>query len=350
MQRDPLSVVVAPDSFGDTLTAAQAARAIASGWSAARPADAVTLAPQSDGGPGFIDTLATATGAVRDATVTGPLGAPTPARWLWDAGSGTAYVESAQACGLHLLSPSPQTAWEATTFGVGELIDAALTAGARRVVVGLGGSATTDGGRGMIDALGGIDAVRSRLAGIDLVAATDVTNPLSGPAGAAAVFGPQKGADAETVAALADRLDQWAQTLQQLSDGSGPVAERAGAGAAGGIGAALLALGARIVPGAAVVAELTGLDAALARADLILTGEGRLDRQTLQGKVIAALTGHGVAVVALVGQNTLTPDELAAAGIVEAYSLVESAGSVDAAMAEAGPQLEKLARRVAADR
>jgi len=347
MHRDPLSVVVAPDSFGDTLTAAQAARRIASGWSAARPADEMVLAPQSDGGPGFVDTLATAVGAVREATVTGPLGAPTSAQWLWDAGSRTAYLESAQACGLHLVAPTPQTAWEATTFGIGELIDVALAAGARRVVVGLGGSATTDGGRGMVDALGGVDAVRSRFGGIDLVAATDVANPLGGPLGAAAVFAPQKGADADMVVALAARLDQWAQELQQLSGDPDPVAERPGGGAAGGTGAALLALGGRIVPGASIVADLTGLDRAMARADLILTGEGRLDRQTLQGKVIAALTGHGIPVVALVGQVALTGDELTSAGIAEAHSLVESAGSVAAAMAEAGPHLEELARRVA---
>jgi glycerate kinase len=347
MQRDPLSVVVAPDSFGDTLTAAQAARAIASGWSSAQPADAVTLAPQSDGGPGFVDTLATATGQVREVVVSGPLGAATSARWLWDVDTRTAYLESAQACGLHLVTPTPQTAWEATTFGVGQLIDAALAAGARRVVVGLGGSATTDGGRGMIDGLGGIDAVRRRFDGIDLVAATDVTNPLGGPTGAAAVFGPQKGADADTVIALAERLERWAHTLDELAGRR--VADRPGAGAAGGTGAALLALGARIVPGASIVAELTGLDAALTRADLIVTGEGRLDRQTLQGKVIAALTGHDIPVLALVGQNTLTHDELSAAGISEAYSLVEATGSVEVAMSEAGRQLEALARRVAAN-
>lgn len=347
------TVLIAPDSFGDSLTAVQAAQCIATGWHAARAEDRLILAPQSDGGPGFADVLAGRLGEVRIERVSGPLDVEVDARWVFDPESpATAYLECAQACGLALLGgpPTVRTALDAHTRGVGQLIDAALAAGARRIVVGLGGSGSTDGGRGMIDALGGLDAARERLAGIELIAASDVEHPLLGPRGAAAVFGPQKGADPATVAALEDRLTAWAQHLDAAA--GRPIRDDPGAGAAGGLGAALLALGARRESGAAIIAEHTGLDADLDAADLVITGEGRFDDQSLHGKVVSALAAgarrRGVPVLVLAGQVTLPDAELRAAGIAAAHSVAEHAGSVQRAIDDAADQLTGLTSAVAA--
>ncbi len=340
-----LGVLIAPDCYGDSLTAVQAAEAIAAGWRAARGGDELTLAPQSDGGPGFIEVLASRLGGLRTAVVSGPLDARVTAQWVLH--GQTAYIECAQACGLTLLGgpPDVRTAVAAHSGGVGELIAAAIDAGARRIVVGLGGSSCTDGGRALVEALGGPAAARARLAGIDLIAASDVEHPLLGPMGAAAVFGPQKGADPATVELLEERLRTWAGEL------GAEVADQPGAGAAGGIGAALLALGGRREPGAAVIAEHTGLAADVAGADLIITGEGRFDDQSLHGKVVSALAGgardRGTPVLVLAGQVTLDPAALGPAGITAAYSISDFAGSVQRAMDEAASQLEGLARRTA---
>lgn len=393
--------MIAPDSFGRTLTAAQAAQAIADGWRSARPHDELVLAPQSDGGPGFVEVLAKsfagaprpdqplASGGRADraaepaefgvhlTVVNGPLGEQTPAAWLLAPGPDgepVAYIESAQACGLHLVDPDPLTAMEADSVGVGELIAAALDAGAWRIVVGLGGTACTEGGMGMLVALaasagdlpqtfadGGpsdddppsdvaqrmiVAAARQAVSTVDLVAATDVDNPFLGPSGAARVFGPQKGADPVMVEVLEMRNAEWAKAL-------GPVADLPGAGAAGGIGAALFAIGAERLSGAAVVAEATGQSAELAEADLVITGEGRFDEQSLGGKLVVALAGaareHGTPVVVLAGQLAVDQEQLAPHGIVEARSLAEHAGSVVQALTEAPLQLASLAAAVARD-
>ncbi|MGB5110143.1 MAG: glycerate kinase [Mycobacterium sp.] len=346
-----LAVLIAPDCFGDSLTAVQAAESIAAGWRQARGDDLLTLAPQSDGGPGFVDVLASRLGGLQTATVSGPLQARVTAHWVLH--GQTAYIECAQACGLTLLGcpPDVHTAVAAHSGGVGELIAAAVAAGARRIVVGLGGSSCTDGGRGLVQALGGMAQARDRLAGIELIAASDVEHPLLGPMGAAAVFGPQKGADPATVELLEARMTEWVATLQ---DGSGlDIATEPGAGAAGGIGAALLALGGRREPGAAVIAEHTDLAADVARADLIITGEGRFDDQSLHGKVVSALAGgargRGTPVLVLAGQVTLAPATLEAAGITAAYSITDFAGSVQRAMEDAEAQLRGLSRRTAID-
>lgn len=339
-----MRVLIAPDCFGSTLTATEAAAAMAAGWSTARPGDVITRAPQSDGGPGFVDALA-ACGETRETTVAGPLGDPVRARWRLTR-IHTAYIEVAQACGLHLLpgAPTPQSALAATSLGVGQLIAAALEAGATALVIGLGGTACTDGGAGMVQALGGVEAFRAVLAGIEVLAATDVRNPLLGPEGAAAVFGPQKGADEEMVRLLEARLEEWAAEL------GGGVAEREGTGAAGGLGAALLAAGARVRSGSEVLGELTGRRAAIGTSDLVLTGEGRLDEQTLQGKVCARIAAEArearVPAVVLAGQVTLDPARWPELGAESVYSLAESAGSVDAAMAHAAQALETLAALV----
>ena len=204
-----MRVLIAPDCYGDSLSAVAATEAIAAGWRQARPDDELTRAPQSDGGPGFVDVLASRLGRSETLRVCGPLDAEVDAHWVFDsAGPPTAYLESAQACGLALLDgpPTPRTALAAQTTGVGQLIAAALARGATRIVVGLGGSASTDGGRGMVEALGGPRSAQGRLAGVELIAATDVEHPLLGPMGAARVFGPQKGADDRTVAVLERRL------------------------------------------------------------------------------------------------------------------------------------------------
>ncbi|MFE0749512.1 glycerate kinase [Gordonia sp. NPDC058843] len=356
-----MRILIAPDSFGDTMSAVVAARAIARGWRATRPTDELVVAPQSDGGPGFVDVLASRFGTELAESVSGPLGAGVIARWLFDDRStevSVAYIECAQACGLHQLggSPTPRTALGADTRGVGELVVAALARGAGRIVVGLGGSATTDGGAGLMDALGGAARARERLRGVELIVASDVENPLLGPQGAATVFGPQKGADPATVELLEKRLGDWSRVLADLAGRD--IVDEPGAGAAGGLGAALLALGGTRVSGATVVAEATGLAAEVAAADVVVTGEGKFDAQTLRGKVVSALhsaasslgaRGAGAATIVLAGQVALSADEIAAAGVAAAHAIVEVAGSVEVAMNDAENQLAALTESVASD-
>lgn len=350
MTSPALHVLIAPDCYGDSLTAVQAAEAIATGWRRARTTDQLTLAPQSDGGPGFVDVLASRLGGRRVAMVSGPLADDVAAEWVFDAASGTAYVECAQACGLALLggAPTVQTAVDAHSGGVGQLIDAALEAGAGRIVVGLGGSACTDGGRAMVDALGGLDAAIARLASVELIAATDVEHPLLGHSGAARVFGPQKGADPAAVALLEDGLTDWADDLEAASGRA--VRDEPGAGAAGGLGAALLTLGGRRASGATVIAEHTGLAGDVAAADLIITGEGRFDDQSLRGKVVSALAAgaRDTPVLVLAGQITLDDGALRGAGIAAAHSITDYAGSVQVAIDDAARQLTGLAEQTSA--
>jgi glycerate 2-kinase len=345
-------ILVAPDSFGDTLTAVEAAAAIAAGWNRARPGDQFVLAPQSDGGPGFVDVLASRLGERRYLQVCGPLTDEVRAEWVLDLQSATAYLECAQACGLAKLGgpPTPQTALAAHSRGVGQLIAAALEAGATRIVVGLGGTASTDGGRGLVEELGGLDAGHRRLAGVEVIAACDVEYLLVGQWGAARIFGPQKGADPATVAALEERIAEWAGELDAAA--GRPVSAESGAGAAGGIGAALLALGGRCESGAAIIAEHTALVDDISAADLVITGEGKFDEQSLHGKVVGALAAAArsshVPVVVLAGQVVLDSQALQSAGILAAYAIAEYAGSVRLAHADAANQLMGLASQVAA--
>ncbi|RVW10905.1 glycerate kinase [Prescottella agglutinans] len=344
-----MRVLIAPDSFGETLTAVEAAAAMAAGWSAARPDDEIVRAPQSDGGPGFVDVISGTVGGLRTTRVDGPLGSATDARWVL--ADGVAYIESAQAVGLGLLDgpPTPESALRAGSRGVGQLVAAAVDAGARRIVVGLGGSCCTDGGRGTVAALGGLDRARTRLAGIDLVAATDVEHPLLGEHGAARIFGPQKGADAAAIEVLEQRNAAWAAELESACGRA--VADLDGAGAAGGLGAALLALGAVRESGAAVVARCTDQTGQVAAADVVLTGEGKFDHQSLRGKLVTALAAvaadAGVPTVVIAGQVAVDRDAVRAAGIVAAFSVADFAGSVDRAMTEAASRLEALTSCVA---
>lgn len=349
-----MNVLIAPDCFGDSLTAVQAAESIAAGWRRSRPGDRLVLAPQSDGGPGFVEVLASRLGGLRTCSVSGPLTDDVQAQWVLDTTPPvTAYIECAQACGLALLGgpPSVHTAVAAHSRGVGQLIAAARAAGARRIVIGLGGSGSTDGGRGMVDVLGGLAAARDLLDGAELIVASDVEHPLLGPMGAASVFGPQKGADAQTVAVLEDRLAAWADELNAFAGRT--INDDPGAGAAGGLGAALIALGGRRESGAAIIAEYTGLDADIAAADLVITGEGRFDDQSLHGKVVSALAAGArsrqIPVLVLAGQVTLDQAALQAAGISSAHSITDYAGSVQRAIEDAANQLTGLAAAVAAE-
>ncbi|OBA58519.1 hypothetical protein A5647_20615 [Mycobacterium sp. 1100029.7] len=347
-----MRVLVAPDCYGDSLSAVQAAAAIATGWTRSRPGDQFIVAPQSDGGPGFLDVLLTRLGDKRHVRVAGPLDEPVDAEWVWDPDTSTAYLECAQACGLARLGrpPDPETALAAHSRGVGQLIAEALRAGPKHIVVGLGGSACTDGGQGMIAELGGLEVARRQLADVELIAASDTEYPLVGPWGAARVFGPQKGADTVTVAALEVRLEAWALQLEAVAGRD--VSSEPGAAAAGGIGAGLLALGGRCESGAAIIADYTHLDDALQIADFIITGEGKFDEQSLHGKVVgciaAAANPLGIPVIVMAGQVGLDKTSVRTAGIMSALSMADYAGSVGLALADAANQLMGLASQVAA--
>ncbi|GGO87382.1 putative glycerate kinase [Nocardioides phosphati] len=353
-------VLMAPDKFAGTLTSAQAAAAMAAGWLRRAPGDTVDAVPMSDGGPGFVDTLhAALDGRLEAVTVRGPLGEPAPATLLLV--GHTAYVETAQACGLALTGG--RDARHATTYGVGELLLAALDAGAHEVVLGLGGSGTTDGGAGLLAALGasadrdltagpaglaGVTTVdltqaRARLAGVTLVAASDVDNPLTGLFGAAKVFGPQKGLADDELPAVDGALQDLAAATDRKA------AAEKGAGAAGGLGFALALLGARRRSGLEVVADATGLAERIATADLVVTGEGAFDVTSRGGKVpagVARLAGEQARpCIVLAGRVEVGNREMRALGVESAYAMVERAG--ERALTEPVVVLEELAAHVA---
>ncbi|GAA3644381.1 glycerate kinase [Lentzea roselyniae] len=327
-------VIVAPDKFKGSLTAPQVAAAVARGLREAVPDVDVRCLPVADGGDGTVDA-AVAAGFVKVGRwVTGPVGKPVPASF---AVRGTiAVVEAAAAAGLTLLDrPAPL---DATSHGVGELLKAALDTGCTTIVLGLGGSACTDGGAGMLEALGG-----ASFDGVDLVLASDVDNPLLGPTGAAAVYGPQKGASPDQVEILEARLAAFASRLGLEH------ADRPGAGAAGGIGfAALAVLGARFRPGIEVVLELVGFAEAVGEASLVITGEGSLDAQTRHGKApfgVVRASGD-VPVVAVAGQCSIEPGDL---GLQAAYALLDIEPDVTRCMAQAEPLLAGIGGRIARD-
>ncbi|WP_204764011.1 glycerate kinase family protein [Lentzea nigeriaca] len=327
-------VLIAPDKFKGSLSAPRVAAAVARGLREAAPDVDVRLLPVADGGDGTVDA-AVAAGFVKVGRwVSGPVGKPVPASFA--VRGTTAVVEVASAAGLTLLdAPAPL---DATSHGVGELLKAALDVGCTTIVLGLGGSACTDGGAGMLEALGG-----TSFDGVDLVLASDVDNPLLGPSGAAAVYGPQKGASPDQVEILEARLEAFARRI------GFDHAERPGAGAAGGIGfAALAALGARFRPGIEVVLELVGFADAVADASLVITGEGSLDAQTRHGKApfgVVKASGD-VPVVAVAGQCSVEPGEL---GLKAAYALLDVEPDITRCMARAESLLTELGSRIARD-
>ncbi|MFI9202053.1 glycerate kinase [Streptomyces sp. NPDC053048] len=366
-------VVIAADKFKGSLTAVEVARHVAAGLRRAAPDVTAVALPVADGGDGTVAAALAAGFERRLARVTGPLGEPVDAAWALRPADGTAVVEMAEASGLRLLPGGALAPLTATTYGTGELLRAALDAGARDVVLGVGGSATTDGGAGMLAALGArlldgrgrpvgpgggalaalhsadLSGLDARLARTSVVLASDVDNPLTGPRGAAAVYGPQKGASADDVAVLDAALAHYARVL----DG-GALAAAPGAGAAGGLGyGALAGLGAAFRPGIEVMLEVLGFEAALKDADLVITGEGSLDEQTLHGKapvgVARAARARGARVVAVCGRVSLGPDALAAAGIERAYALTDLEQDAARCMREAGPLVERLAESIARD-
>ncbi|GAA0400773.1 MULTISPECIES: glycerate kinase family protein [Micromonospora] len=374
-----MRVLLCPDKFAGTLSAPQVAAAVADGWREIAPDDDLLVRPLADGGPGFIDVLATALPGRRVPVATvDPLGRPVPGEILLTDDGATAWLESAQACGLHLLDAGERDPKTTTSYGLGLLITAAVEAGARTVVVGLGGSATNDGGAGMLAALGAValddtgtalpyggaalTAVATldgapRLRDVRLIAATDVDNPLLGLHGASSVFGPQKGADRADVLLLDAALQRWAEVLQQQVPGCpSSLGALPGGGAAGGIGAALLALGGRCESGIGLVSRAVGLNAALDGVDLVITGEGKFDHQSLRGKVVAGVAGaardQGVPCVVLAGQVSTGRREAASVGVTEAYSLVEhfggeERGGLTAALERPGEGLRALGARLA---
>lgn len=368
-------VLLAPDKFKGSLSAARVAAHLAAGLRAAVPGIAVDELPVADGGEGTVEAALAAGYQPVTLTATGPLGEPVHTRYARR--GATAVVEMAAVTGLEMIEPTTTTARTATSRGLGELVAHALTAGATTVVIGVGGSASTDGGAGMLAALGArltgpagrlpdgggplrdivavdLSGLHLRLAAVEIVLASDVDNALLGTAGAAAVYGPQKGADRQTVAQLEEGLTAWVAALAAAGvDGAREHAEAPGAGAAGGVGYACLLLGASRRPGVEEVLDLTGFHELVARADLVVTGEGSLDEQSLHGKaplgVAAAAATADVPTIAVCGRTTLTAGQAARAGIRAVYALTDIEPDVTRSIAEAGPLLERLASRIVSE-
>ncbi len=359
------TVLVAPDSFKGSLTSVEVARAIAEGWQVVRPDDTVVLCPLADGGEGTLEAIAAAGGwtwqvtAVRD-----PIGRTIDARWLRSSDGTHAAIEMAEASGLSRLGPFEYDAVGTTSAGTGDLVLAALDAGVTDIALGIGGSATTDGGAGLLTALGASadrDDARVDLSGLDrrletvhLQVACDVSNPLLGPKGAAAVYGPQKGADPVLVSLLDGRLATWADAMDAACGRT--ERDTPGAGAAGGVGYALLSIADRLRdfalrPGVDLVMEAADFDGRLSRADLVITGEGRIDAQTGYGKtalgVAQRAAARGVPCIAVGGGVEVAGvAALAAVGAV-AVPVSERSQSVEEAMAAGTEPLVRCGERLA---
>jgi glycerate kinase len=360
-----MRVLIAPDSFAGTLSAVEAAEAMAAGWRRRAPDDDLDLAPMSAGGPGLVDVLhASLGGDLLACTVRGPYGGEVPGSVL--VADGTAYVESAQACGLHLTAEPDRRPERASSYGVGELVATALDSGAHTVCVGLGGVATNDGGAGLLAALGGVaspagaleggpdtlasldslalDDARARVDGVSLVAATDVDGPLLGLIGTTNLHGPSRGLSADRLLSV----DAVMERLVALTERRTALAK--GAGAGGGLGFALMLLGATASPGVDVVAHAVGLADRSGRADLVVTGEGSFDFSSRSGTVpygVAAVALEALApCIALAGQVLVGSREMRTLGIESAYSVVDLVGE-QASFADPAGSLAALAERTA---
>ncbi|QEU88622.1 glycerate kinase [Streptomyces viridosporus] len=374
--RSARRVLVAADKFKGSLTAVEVAERVTAGLRRVVPGLAVEALPVADGGDGTVAAAVAAGFARREVRVAGPLGDEVTAAYALR--GDTAVVEMAEASGLQRLPAGVFAPLTASTYGSGELLRAALDAGARTLVFGVGGSATTDGGAGMLAALGArflkadgepvapgggglaelasadLSGLDPRLGEVELILASDVDNPLTGLQGAPAVYGPQKGASPEEVERLDAALAHFAKVLEgSVGPRATAYAASPGAGAAGGIGYGALLLGAAFRPGIEVMLDVLGFAPALERADLVVTGEGSLDRQTLHGKapagVAAAARAAGKEVVAVCGRLALSPETLDRAGIRRAYALTDLEPDVAKCVAEAGPILERTAERIARD-
>ncbi len=381
MTGGPRTVLVASDKFKGSLTAAQVAQAVAAGLHDVAPDLRVVTAPVADGGDGTLDAAVSAGYERVTLSASGPTGEPVDTAYARR--GTTAVVEMADVAGLVRLPDGRRQPMTASSAGLGEVIGAAVDAGCTEVVLGIGGSASTDGGAGMVAALGGrlldaegepvppggaalarlarldLDPVRRRLAGVTVTVASDVDNPLLGPRGAAAVYGPQKGADAAQVAELDTALEHWADVVAVAAGRDGVDSrDDPGAGAAGGVGyAAVSVLGARLEPGIDLLLDLVGFASALESlgpGDLVVTGEGSLDEQTLNGKapagVAAAAARRGIPVVAVCGRTTLDAARLRDAGIERCYALSDLETDLQRCLDDAAPLLRRLAARLARDR
>lgn len=373
-----MRVIIAPDSFKGSLSAAGVAAALAQGWLRFRPNDVVEEVPVADGGEGTVDALVTAWGGrFVDVDVTGPLGDPVSARIGVSADGQTAIIETAAASGLPLVPPRQRDPQVASTYGTGELIVAALDLGVRRLIVGVGGSATNDGGAGMAQALGvGLfdgqgdplppgGAALQRLARVDMagldprvhkteiIVATDVDNPLTGPRGASRVFGPQKGASPDVVNTLDKALAHYADVVEkELAPSGMRWATLPGAGAAGGLAFGLVAFcGAKVQSGAAVVLDAIGLDELIREADIVITGEGRLDGQSIHGKAPFAVAQRASRwqkpVIAVAGVLGLGSDLVHEHGITAAVSIAPGPIDWKTSIEHAEPLLSACGERLA---
>lgn len=366
-----MRVLVACDSFKDALPAAAVCEAIGRGLQEALPAAAVSLLPLADGGEGTTEVLAAHAKATwARAQVSGPLGRPVQAAYARSADRQTAFLEMAAASGLQLLKPEERNPLLTSTFGTGQIIQQVLQAGAKKIVLGLGGSATNDGGIGMAAALGyrfldasghevppnggnliriqEIDSsgVPASLHNAAFTALCDVDNPLTGPRGATQVYGPQKGASPVQIALLEDGMANLAAILRQTFGKD--VSHLPGSGAAGGMGAAFMAfLNGELKPGIQAIMELTGFEQQLKSVDLLITGEGKIDEQTLQGKLISGLCGKaqaaGVPVIAVCGALLATAKSIQDIGLKAAFSIQNRPLSLEEALAETADRLQATA-------
>ncbi|MDE1908849.1 MAG: glycerate kinase [Pseudomonas sp.] len=370
-----MKIIIAPDSFKDSLSAEGVANAIAEGLASVWPDAELIKCPMADGGEGTVESvLAACQGELRTSRVQGPLGGSVDAHWGWLAESHTAIIEMAEASGLQLVPPGQRNACSSSTFGTGELIRAALDAGAQRIILAIGGSATNDGGAGAMLALGvqlfdaegaalplgglalgklsriSLEQLDPRLNEVRFEIAADVNNPLCGPHGASAIFGPQKGATPQQVeqldAALGHFADHCARVLPK------DVRDEPGSGAAGGLGFAAKAfLGAQFRAGVEVVAELVGLEQAVRGADLVITGEGRFDAQTLRGKtpfgVARIARQHNVPVIVIAGTLGDGYEQMYAHGVDAAFALPSGPTTLEQACSEAPRLLRERASDIA---
>lgn len=370
-----MRVVIAPDAFKEAASAAAVAAALARGWKRVFPDSILECVPMADGGEGTMDALVAATGGhATELDVTGPLGEPLRAAYGMLGDGATAVIEMAAASGLPLVPAQRRDPGITTTRGTGELMRHAITAGARRLIIGIGGSATNDGGAGMATALGyvlrgadgqplldggmalagleciDVSGVLPELEECEILVACDVANPLCGPDGASHVYGPQKGADAPMVERLDAALRRFGEVVEAQLGIS--VLEVAGAGAAGGLGAGLIAFArAQLRPGVELVAEACGLERRIKGADLVITGEGRLDKQSAYGKTpvgVARLAkAHNVPVVAVAGALGPGYEEVYACGIDAAYAICPGPMSLDEALGQTEARLEAVAETIA---
>ena len=370
-----MKIVIAPDSFKDSLSAQGVADAIALGLAQVWPDAQLIKCPMADGGEGTVESiLAACEGQQRRTVVRGPLGATVEAAWGWLPQSHTAIIEMAEASGLQLVPVAQRDACISSTFGTGQLIRAALDAGAQRVILAIGGSATNDGGAGAMQALGvklldaqgqtlspgglalaqlarvDLSEIDPRLAQVRFDIAADVNNPLCGPHGASAIFGPQKGASPAQVEQLDRALGHFADHCATALNND--VRDEPGSGAAGGLGFAAKAfLGAQFKAGVEVVAELVGLADAVSGADLVITGEGRFDAQTLRGKtpfgVARVAREHGVPVIVIAGTLGDGYQALYEHGVDAAFALASGPMTLDQACAEAPRLLRERATDIA---